>query len=129
MNVFGINFCLSLSTHLGICLKQVIFLWSIYTKIKHVHCMQRHNLFLTPRGFWYLETIQRVILLKHSLLSDFVHICMFSCHLHYQKVNIFSSTNRLHTVCNFQSMKTPVELNSLLSKFFCYITWFVISPD
>ena len=32
-------------------------------------------------------------------------------------------------VCNFQSMKTPVELNSLLSKFFCYITWFVISPD
>ena len=33
------------------------------------------------------------------------------------------------TVCNFQYMKTPVELNSLLSKFFCYITWFVISPD
>ena len=33
------------------------------------------------------------------------------------------------TVCNFQSMKSPVELNSLLSKFFCYITWFVISPD
>ena len=32
------------------------------------------------------------------------------------------------TVCNFQSMKSPVELNSLLSKFFCYITWFVISP-
>ena len=23
-------------------------------------------------------------------------------------------------------MKSPVELNSLLSKFFCYITWFVI---
>ena len=33
------------------------------------------------------------------------------------------------TVCNFQSMKTVVELNSLLSKFFCDITWFVISPD
>ena len=29
------------------------------------------------------------------------------------------------TVCDFQSMKSPVELNSLLSKFFCYITWFV----
>ena len=29
-------------------------------------------------------------------------------------------------VCNFQSIKTPVELNSLLSKVFCYITWFVI---
>ena len=33
------------------------------------------------------------------------------------------------TVCNFQSMKTTVELNSLSSKFFCCITWFVISPD
>ena len=33
------------------------------------------------------------------------------------------------TVCNFRSMKSPVELNSLLSKFFSYITWFVISPD
>ena len=29
------------------------------------------------------------------------------------------------TVCNFQSMKSSVELNSLLSKLFCYITWFV----
>ena len=27
------------------------------------------------------------------------------------------------SVCNFQSMKSPVELNSLLSNFFCYITW------
>ena len=26
-------------------------------------------------------------------------------------------------------MKCPVELNSLFSKFFCYNTWFVISPD
>ena len=33
---------------------------------------------------------------------------------------------KVRTVCNFQSMKTPVELNSLLSEFFCYITWFVI---
>ena len=37
--------------------------------------------------------------------------------------------NFLRTVCNFQSMKSPAELNSLLSKFFCYITCFVISPD
>ena len=29
----------------------------------------------------------------------------------------------------FSIHETPVELNSLLSKFFCYITWFVISPD
>ena len=35
----------------------------------------------------------------------------------------------LRSVCNFQSTKSPVELNSLLSKLFCYITWLVISPD
>ena len=29
----------------------------------------------------------------------------------------------LKTVCNFQSMKSPVELGSLLFKFFCYATW------
>ena len=33
------------------------------------------------------------------------------------------------SVCNFQSTKSPVELNSLLSKFFCYFNWLVISPD
>ena len=27
------------------------------------------------------------------------------------------------SVCNFQSIKSPVELNGLLSKFFCYTTW------
>ena len=37
--------------------------------------------------------------------------------------------SKSRSVCNFQSMKSPVKLNSLLSKFFCYITWFVISPD
>ena len=36
---------------------------------------------------------------------------------------------RTYAVCNFQSMKNPVELNSLLSKFLCYITWFAKSPD
>ena len=29
----------------------------------------------------------------------------------------------LFSVCNFQSTKIPVELNSLLANFFCYITW------
>ena len=28
-------------------------------------------------------------------------------------------------VRNFQSMKSPVELNRLLLKFFCYATWFM----
>ena len=27
------------------------------------------------------------------------------------------------SVCNFQSMKSPLELNGVLSKFFCFITW------
>ena len=35
----------------------------------------------------------------------------------------------LPLVCNFKSMKSPMELNSLLSKLFCYITRFVISPE
>ena len=35
----------------------------------------------------------------------------------------------IKSVYNFHSMKSLVELNSLLSKFFCYVTWFVISPD
>ena len=30
------------------------------------------------------------------------------------------------SVCNFQSIKSSVELNSPFSKFFCYITWFAI---
>ena len=33
------------------------------------------------------------------------------------------------SVCNFQSMKSPVELNSIFSKFFWYINWSVISPN
>ena len=35
----------------------------------------------------------------------------------------------LLSVCNFQSMKSPMEPNSLLSKSFCCITLLVISPD
>ena len=48
---------------------------------------------------------------------------------------VLTSENRLflriflNSVCNFQSTKSSVELNSFLSKFFCYITWFAISPD
>ena len=28
------------------------------------------------------------------------------------------------TVCNFESMESPVELNRLFLKLFCYVTWF-----
>ena len=63
-----------------------------------------HRLKLYPLGF--LKEI-------HSLVSDGTD---------RKPVNTYA-------VCNFQSLKTPVELNSLLSKFLCYITWLVISPD
>ena len=39
------------------------------------------------------------------------------------------NTTTVSSVSNFQSMKSSVELNSLLSKFFCCITWFVTSLD
>ena len=51
--------------------------------------------------------------------------CLFPC---AELVSILF-LDYLISVCNFQSMKSPVELNSLLSKFFCYITWYVKSPD
>ena len=35
----------------------------------------------------------------------------------------------MDAVCNFQSMKSAVELNSLSSKFFCYITWLDATLD
>ena len=37
--------------------------------------------------------------------------------------------NKYTPVCNFQSMKNPVELNSLFSKFFCYVTWLDATQD
>ena len=45
--------------------------------------------------------------------------------------SVFDTVNfRLNkSVCNFGSMKSPAELNSLFSKFFCYIIWSVISLD
>ena len=55
------------------------------------------------------------------------HSLIFEELLQYRftKKHIYSA----NTVCNFESMKSPMELNNLFSKLFCYITWFVISPD
>ena len=36
-------------------------------------------------------------------------------------ISNFCFISLTESVCNFQSMKSPVEMNSLLSKFFCYI--------
>ena len=38
--------------------------------------------------------------------------------------NHFFYGRQLSSVCNFQSIKSPVELNNLFLKFFCRITWF-----
>ena len=40
-----------------------------------------------------------------------------------KKVNPRENFVEAASVCDFQSMKSPVELNSLLSKLFCGITW------
>ena len=43
-------------------------------------------------------------------------------------IDFFFLKQEKPTVCNFQSMKSPAELNSLFSKFFCFVTWFFMSP-
>ena len=45
------------------------------------------------------------------------------------KLFYYSISRCSYSVCNFEPMKSPVKLNSLFSTFFCYITWFVLSPD
>ena len=46
--------------------------------------------------------------------------------IHVTKSRIFKNLN---TVCNFHSIKNPMELNNLLWKFFCYITWLDVTLD
>ena len=40
------------------------------------------------------------------------------------KTSLISNLEKYRSVCNFQFMKSPVGLNSLFLKYFCYITWF-----
>ena len=44
--------------------------------------------------------------------------------LFVSKKDYAKMSNTRVTVCNFQSMKSPMKLNSLLLKFFCCVTWF-----
>ena len=70
--------------------------------------------------------IAGVRIFKHSLTIMYLNILPWWI---FQKQVIDRNRIITHffwkiiTVCNFQSMKSPVELNSLLSKFFCLITW------
>ena len=63
------------------------------------------------------------------LLMSFCNGVVEFVYIRQGKTFIFMSPQKTSfwhfSVCNFQSMKSSVELNSLLSKFFCYITWFV----
>ena len=74
---------------------------------------------------------------RQKFLSFWVILCPLSSLTTWKfkilKLKITPGDIILHiwtiTVCNFNSMKSSVELNSLLSRFFGYITWFVISPN
>ena len=76
------------------------------------------GIFCPPGNFnWMENDLSAWNFIKKEILAQ-VFFCEFC--------EIFKNT---FSVCNFQSTKTPVKLNSLLSRFFCYITLFVISPD
>ena len=74
----------------------------------------------------FLKSVQSDLTFIYDILSQLrVGFASFLVILPLENVACFTRTS----VCNFPSMKGPVELNSLLSKFLCCITWFVISPD
>ena len=62
-------------------------------------------------------------ILLHIKKHYFIHFrCLF---LQSSKAFSVCHFNPLSgTVCNFRSMNSPVELNRLFLKLFCYITWF-----
>ena len=62
--------------------------------------------------------------LNHPNLACMLQILSVSKNLHKGSRINRSNLCLSISVCNFQSMKNPVQLNSLFSKFYCYITWF-----
>ena len=60
-----------------------------------------------------------------TVFAIFLIVITADFHIQIGQYSVFLAC---YSVCNFQSMKRPVELNSLSSRVFCYITWFVISP-
>ena len=63
----------------------------------------------------------------HFFLTPHYHYYPLHRHLDIGRAITAESSLLYIAVCNFQSMKIPVELNNLLSKFFCFITWFVMT--
>ena len=70
------------------------------------------------RGFFFLRILKDITFCEDLILRIWPKFAKFA-----------KSVMDEFTVCNFQSMKSPLELSSLFSKFLCYFTWFVISPD
>ena len=82
------------------CLKVSNAFWNLFHDYD-VKALENIHPIIFP---WDIRSSYQIVVLKNNTYST-----------HAQEVH--------KTVCNFQSMKTPVELNSLLSKVFCYITW------
>ena len=71
--------------------------------------------FLTPPTYSKnMGALSCVFIFVQSHIIDIVYLISW---LHY-------FLRKAASFCNFQSMKRPVELNGLLLKFFCYVTWF-----
>ena len=96
-----------------------------------------HKCFKFFKGVLFSNFIEKKMGLTDAILGFSVYTVIINIFINYiSKVQTNNASwkfvnlrwNHI-TVCNFESMETPVELNSLLSKFFCYITWSVISPD
>ena len=97
-------------------LQTVVFPAKVYLCALGQHCASNFLMQCCLRRIWTTLTKQ----FSYARLSQ---------HGWYIIIWVIFLRKVVFSVCNFQSMKTPVELNSLLWKFFCYITWFVISPD
>ena len=62
---------------------------------------------------------------QFQLFATPENCCIYSNrHVSIQHCYILGCETFRISVCNFQSMKSPVNMNSLLLKFYCYVTQF-----
>ena len=106
-------------------------------------CKFSEHLFLRTRldgCFCCIPTLrtQSIILCESAkfIITDCLPNMFFSLFVFFTLNLIYINAHYFHryvvfsySVCNFQSMKSPVELNSLYSKFICCITWLLLSAD
>ena len=96
--------------------------------LANVNSFQKFHEFLLYQNLFFLNF--KSLLLKTSLTLIEVlalpDVFVWKWYIIFICILEFYLRELPETVCNFHSMKTPVELNSLLSKFFCHVIWFVI---